>query len=249
MSELIFFHPNTNLKRNRLKVAIKPDGLEWSYGLNTANFPTYGGEVVQILSAYFDDITVTGMVRTVAEVEEIYSYFIDYMQIATQGKSLSTKSDQYDTRPIIMSYPHRGWNFQIQPKALPGFEIGRDIVAPTWQLVAAIQEPDTEFVASFLDLQANSDRALELFGKAVLTNFPDPTNNPFSDPLARAAAKTKKSDLANDFNGLLSSYLDGTFDELSANYSKPTFLSRNQGDQRNTGPAQVKAKVKANARG
>jgi hypothetical protein len=42
-------------------------GLErvaWGYTLNTANFPTYAGEVVQILSCYVEDLEITGVVQT-----------------------------------------------------------------------------------------------------------------------------------------------------------------------------------------
>ena len=42
--KLKFSHP----KMDDLFVPVKPNEISWSYGLNTANYSTYGGEVIQI---------------------------------------------------------------------------------------------------------------------------------------------------------------------------------------------------------
>jgi hypothetical protein len=61
MDNLIFEHPSAE---GPLSVHVNPNQIEWSYGLNTANYPTYGGEVIQILSTFIDDMTVQGNVTT-----------------------------------------------------------------------------------------------------------------------------------------------------------------------------------------
>ena len=54
---LVFRHPSL---RRRLYVTHGATEIRWSYNLNTVTTPTYGGEVVQILSAYVGPMTITG---------------------------------------------------------------------------------------------------------------------------------------------------------------------------------------------
>lgn len=168
MAQVTFTHPRLAL--TPLEISVNPDQVTWAYGLNTMSYPTYGGEVVQILSVYFDDMTLTGTVSTYAEMEVIYGWFIAYMQYATQGRD----NPSYDQHPVTFSYPERAWQFNIWPKALPGFRYGRDVVAPTWSLVAAVSETsDSDTTLSLTDLvkqAAIADTAkgdVALFGKAT----------------------------------------------------------------------------------
>ena len=87
-TQLLFHHELVN-NGVPLVVTTGLDEIAWAYALNTATFPTYGGEVVQILSVYIDDMEVEGTVRTYAEAEAIYSFFMKYFTIATQGTSSS----------------------------------------------------------------------------------------------------------------------------------------------------------------
>lgn len=227
---------------NVLTVEVKPDQISWSYGLNTANYPTYGGEVVQILSCYFDDLTVIGQVGTYEDIEIIYGWFIDYMQAATQGEA---GKGSFDTSPVIMTYKPRGWKFRLYPKSLPGFKYGRDVVAPTWKLVAAIAEPGQAFKNAVYDRLPEIYRETGLtFGRATMAQFADPFDDPFSGPTDEAYKKDKLrgayGELADTFNNLIPSYLEGDFEDLSASYSKPTFLAGGVRDGKNTGTNRAK---------
>lgn len=132
------------------------DDAEWAYGLNTQTFATYGGEVVQILSVYIDDLTLMGTVTTYEQMEAIYKYFTSYLQIATQGKKKnpnigeSTVGQAYNLTPVHMSYPARGWLFYLYPKEVPGFRYAIDAVAPSWSVKSFVVD-DTPDLALFKD--------------------------------------------------------------------------------------------------
>lgn len=233
MAKIQFHHPDVPTD---LFVAVKPNQIEWDYGLNVANFPTYGGEVVQILSAYIEDMTITGNVRTYEEIEEIYSWFIKYIQLATVGE---TGTGRYNVKPVTMSYFERGWTFNIYPTGMPGFKYGRDIVAPEWKLTAAVVDPAQDLVDQIVgtaaEEAASGGSGVELFGSATGEIGFEP-HNPFSDPeggTGELGEKNSKRFLkgqsvsggfkkpADVYNELLPAYLEGNFEDLTADYSKP----------------------------
>lgn len=67
--QLEFYHPEVGY----LRVNTGADRMAWGYSLNTAVYPTYAGEVVQILSCYIDNLEITGSIQTYADLEEIYT--------------------------------------------------------------------------------------------------------------------------------------------------------------------------------
>lgn len=226
--ELIFQHPSSKFPDNELIVKTKPDQVTWSYGLNTANYPTYGGEVVQILSCYIEDLTITGASRNYKELERIYSYFIDYIQIATQGRK---GHGSFDPRPMTMYYPERNWTFKIHPKAVPAFRYGRDVVVPQWTMTAAVADPDQDLVAKIMtksQLDATrSNGQISLFGKVtgeIGFEAADPFRTPFVDGKTNntdvAKAKALKG-LGDSFNNLIPAWLKGDFGDISQEYSRP----------------------------
>lgn len=230
MSEVVFTHPDIDLPS--LRVAVKPDSIFWSYGLNTANYPTYGGEVVQILSVYFDDLEITGMIQGYPELEKIYRWFIRYFQLATQGNS---GRGSYNTDPVIMNYPERQWSFRLYPKSLPGFKYGRDVVVPQWKVVAAVDEPNAHSPGSLSSLIISDttqkfieSEGIQLFGKATAEigfNRTDPFSGYTPQDYKKGTVRDAYGKLADSYTKtFLPSYLTGDFKDLTADYSKPMFL-------------------------
>lgn len=263
-AQIVFSHPRSP---EPLNVWVKPNAVQWSYGLNTANYPTYGGEVIQILSVFIDDMTITGNTRSYREMENIFRWFTNYIQRATQGTT-GQGADGYDSNPVKMTYPERGWQFEIIPKALPSFKYGRDLTVPEWTMQAAVVEPQwgisdssmKELQGAILDSQGLNSQFLkgegiELFGKATInssaaaagydTAFNFNPDDPFSGPTEAQYKKDKLrgayGELADTYNKLIPAYLESDFSDLSADYSKPAFLNRGKGgDGENTGTKKAK---------
>lgn len=229
--EVQFYHPV--VVPTHLTINTKPDQIVWNYGLNVQKFPTYGGEVVQILSVFFDDMTIAGTVATYAQMEEIYAWFIQYMQVATQG---NTSTKHYNQQPVTFRYPERDWTFQIWPKSLPGFRYGRDVVAPTWSLVAAVKEPDAVLahqITAYSAKAAATQADFQLFGKATVDfgTTADLLHNPWASPdadptingkttMASFLSQQTKS-LADTFSHWVSDYSNGSLPPaLTQNVSK-----------------------------
>lgn len=247
---LTFSHPKMSPD---LVVPVKPNEISWSYGLNTANYPTYGGEVIQILSCYIEDMKVTGHIRNYRELENVYSWFIDYIQKATQG-------GHFNPIPVTMTYPHRGWQFQITPKAMPTFKYGRDVVAPEWTMTAAVVDPaQDDFKQAVMDQAAQSlvetEGKLKLFG-TVTGDIGFVQDDPFRSPDAGNSQTNQKNlqqggdrsdfnQVADFYNKLIPAYLQGDFSDLAADYSKPTF-TQNPNPGVNKGVQDAKGVAKGN---
>jgi hypothetical protein len=181
-------------------------------------------------------MTITGNVETYRQVEDIYSWFITYAQIATTGVG----TGKFNVQPVTMAYRERGWVFQIYPTGAPGFKYSRDTVAPEWTLQASIVDPAQEAIDAIMDhaaIEAATNKTGEpaLFGKATgEIGFIE--HNPFSDPegdegklkeinekkfLHGEKVKQGIEELADNFNKLLPAYLEGNFEDLTADYSRP----------------------------
>lgn len=255
MANLLFTHPKMS---QSLGVDVNPNQIEWSYGLNVANFPTYGGEVIQILSAFIEDMTIAGNVETYRQIEDIYSWFITYAQIATTGIG----TGKFNVQPVMMSYQERGWTFQIYPTGAPGFKYARDTVAPEWTLQASVVDPAQETINAIMDHAAieaatNASGEPALFGKATgEIGFIE--HNPFSDPEGSVGALGKKNrekflhgekvkqgveQLADNYNKLLPAYLEGNFEDLTADYSKPVTRLANEAEEKVNKEQKEKAKA------
>lgn len=201
MPPIKFSHPQISTS---LTVDTGVNDVTWSYTLNTATYPTYAGEVVQVLSTAIDNLSISGEVRSVAEMEGIYAWFLTYMQIATQG----TGGTSYSEYAVKMEYPERGWTLFIQPIALPGLHYGRDVVVPSWQLQAHILDPDKDMKDVTTDAAITNQARLAV---DPLANFNELSTfqqmsagigwretNPFSDPLGVLSADEKQ--IFPDFN-------------------------------------------------
>lgn len=176
---VLFSHPEI---ARSLVVTTGANQISWAYNLNTVSYPTYAGEVVQVLSCNIDNLQIEGEVRSYAEMEEIYRWFLEYMQKATQGQG----GINFVGSPVKMEYPHRGWTLYIKPIQLPGLRYGREVVIPTWSLSAHIEDPDPEMRALTIDNTPGAAAAgeVENFRSRITASVGYRQDNPFSDPLA-----------------------------------------------------------------
>lgn len=184
MADVLFTYPR-HTKSPTLAIDTGANRIAWSYNLNMQSFPTYGGEVVQVLSTNIDVITIQGDVRSYTEMERIYEWFLFYVQDATQGYA---GDPTYSEAPVMMQYPERGWTLAIQPISLPGLKYGRDVVVPSWQMQAHVIDPDPEMaeltISESLDAKATFRNLSADVGFRV--------GNPFSDPIATYTEEEKK---------------------------------------------------------
>ena len=245
MSLIFIDDKNTD---DRLTVDINPDQIEWEYGLNTQVIATYGGEVIQILSAYIGNMTVTGQVRTYGKAEQIFSWFVERIEAATQ------EGEFRHQRGVKMIYTEREWEFRVLPLSIGPLRYGRDIVAPEWSVNFHVVQPDQDLSAKIID-QAEEGLLAESLGVEGGVIFGSTTGNigweeddPFRSPVEfdpEGNAKKDKtrrdtynrlyksiiggedvprystSDLGDWFNNLIPSYLQGDFDDLTTDYSRP----------------------------
>lgn len=161
----------------KLVIETGANQISWSYNLNTQAYPTYGGEVVQILSTYIDTLTIVGDVPSYAKMEEIYRWFLRYLQDATQGYK---GNPGYSEKYVVMKYPVRGWELKIQPTSLPGLRYGRDVVVPQWRMEAHVVDPDPEQKELTIQAATNPEKGEFINELTADIGFRDA--NPFSDP-------------------------------------------------------------------
>lgn len=231
MPQVIFSHPAVDplMARNRtpggqslyegnriciqddgsLQIWTGPDQITWGYNLNTVTHPTYGGEVVQILSANIDDLTVGGDLRNYTMMEDIYLWFMVYMSVATQGWREAGVSG-HNEEPVTMWYPERQWQFDIRPKNLPGFRIATDVVTPKWQIVAHVVQGDAD--AEVLTLKGAIEGLSEIHAGIGYEEF-----NPFSTPSNKAKYESQSGvgAIGKDMAQTYEDFSSGNFDYLT----------------------------------
>ncbi len=212
-----FQHPQCGT----LNVRTGIDQISWGYSLNTANYPTYGGEVIQILSCYVEDLRLQGTLANYWELETVYTFFLKFIDNASaQGTR--------DETPMKFYYHHRGWQFDLFVKNAPGFKKGRDVVAPEWMIEAHMVDTagntddlkDLITTEAAIKLATNSDENFGLQGKIKFID-----ENPFSDPWTRSGPNFDQFNKVSDYyTTLLPSYLNGDFDAIFGGVgSKPAF--------------------------
>ena len=190
-SSLLFSHPLLAAEPGgsaggTLVIKTGADSVEWGYTLKTRSIPTFGGEVIQILSLLADNMTVSGVVRNYKEQGAIYWYFLNYLKLAG-GMGAVTKSLNRNQIPITFRYPARGWSFDIIITDLKKMEIGLKIVTPEWGFTAEIvSENDRYEIGNSLlsgmasVLNANSPIIKNKGTEGIIGFNPD---NPFSGAL------------------------------------------------------------------
>lgn len=189
---VIFSHPGIhdgNGNPDKLVVKTGADNIAWSYNLNTQKYQTYGGEVIQILSANIGALTIEGTVRDYTELDEIYGWFKKYI-FNLRGANINnpetiaskTSSGQ---QPVKIQYPHRGWEWDVYIREAPGYRMGRDVVAPNWKVVCEFFHPEdkedleVEIKNSFTEALTNDVAPLFILNKNGLRRI---YNDPFPLP-------------------------------------------------------------------
>ncbi|QGJ94907.1 minor tail protein [Gordonia phage RedWattleHog] len=113
-----------------LQLRTNPNSIRWTYTLNTKVEETYGGRVVQILSANMDDLVVTA---------EAGRGGWDYLyRVATFMRDMMFDQRQGGA-PGIFSYPNRGWEMTVYAVNFP-FKDNWNEVAREFTLRFKIQE-------------------------------------------------------------------------------------------------------------
>lgn len=214
-----FSHPKLRVP---LVVDTGVNEITWSYNLNVQTYPTYAGEVVQILSAFIDNISVIGDIRTYTDMERIYGWFLDYIQIATQGADPGGLSYQED--PVTMVYAERNWTIDIHPISLPGFRMATDVVVPQWQVQAAVakQPAGDDLIMVSTIAQAEAILGKDTGFLTLSGNIGFDESNPFSDPAARPAntdgamptLNQEFTALSDWYNSLVPAYLQKDFTSI-----------------------------------
>jgi hypothetical protein len=257
---LTFTHPNSYV--GTLIVENGIDQAQWAYNLNTQVYPTYGGEVVQILSVYIDDLTLGGSITTYQQAELIYAYFARYFQVATQGRSGTpniSSGDAYNLKPMRFQYPMRGWDFKLYPKSAPGFRYDVETVNPVWVMTAHIIDEHNEggglqAVKSTIQDAAvkklMSNTTLDTFGRLtdqISPNSGDPNTDPFQTfNEGDQAASKALGGLSDYYASLINGYQNGNFAGITGGVgSKPTSTSASTGA---SSGAKTKTKSKGNDR-
>lgn len=224
--QVTFWHPDVG----NLHVMTGLDNISWGYELNTANYPTYGGEVVQILSCFVDDLLLQGTLMNYREMEVLTTYFLRYLKLAA-----ADPGRRHLERPMVFEYPQRGYKFNIIVTDLPGYRKSRETVAPEWQLSAFVVDEgdDVESLKQLIIDEANIKAQIgspddEHFGLVGRIKFV--ADNPFSDPIASSGltftenAQQSLQHIGDYYSTLLPAYLNGDFDAIFANVgSKPSF--------------------------
>lgn len=245
MPTIHFSHPQAFV--GTLSIDDGIDDIRWGYNLNTATFPTYGGEVVQILSVFIDDLWMGGTLATYDQVLAVYQYFGRFMQIATQSNVPNPVPGQssYDLQPMTFTYPHRNWSFQIYPLTAPQFYYGADVIAPTWQLTAHVidDSPDLDLIKDGIQALvvtqlvngAVPDQSTGFVGQNSLTGQISPQQgNPDSDPFETydsnlGNAPALISSMADYYNSLLPSYLQNGLEQIDAGLGSTPALPSSAG--------------------
>jgi hypothetical protein len=281
-SEIIFYHPHTRIVANvsgnervpigntatpsvnyeedgsegsYLKINVRPNDINWGFSLNEAHYPTYAGEVTQILSAYIDNMEISGDIRKYLDMELIYKWFVNYMMTATQGKPgapTSSEQSSYVQDPVQFEYPHRGWQLKLRPLRAPNFEYGTDVVIPKWSIEAAVVEDEnmklttfTEAAASkaveegltHLNAEFNIQNPFNYYqgynSQAELEQFVGSSTSPLITTEPGGDLESQFEDLSNFYNTQTNKYAEGyvKLEEQSTVYSKKAEASSRSAEQ------------------
>lgn len=207
--------------KSKLNIITGANQIIWGYSLLTQVYPTYGGEVQQILGARIETLTITGQTRDNHQLEQIYDFFRAYMTVASgfgHGKA-GARSEQ----PIVFSYPARKWQFAIQVLEAPDFKIGTGLVATPWTIKAHIVPTGYDQQQLLSKIATSPLTSVLIPSTGIPVGIGYLADNPFSDAAyggldLAASGKT----IGSNFQRLIGAWSVGDFAHFAFDGSAPS---------------------------
>lgn len=125
-------HPLT-LGGYRLRV--NPSEMRWNFGMKVADQAAVSGKVIQILGVKISDLTLRGQYspdRSFGDREAWQQAERFRMWVKETSKAYA---DNPSTPPIRLTYPPRGWDFEVYIKSITPYTNRIDEISPMWELV------------------------------------------------------------------------------------------------------------------
>jgi hypothetical protein len=151
------------LENNQLVIETGADEITWGYGMNVSRTPTYGGEVVQILSMYADKLNIKGVCQNYGKQREICEFFQRYIGYVT-GSEKKVRRQGY----LQFSYPARDWNFIIMVTEAPDLMLATEVVTPEWKITAEIVSENDRYALG----KARHDQMSSVLKEVIPQNTP-----------------------------------------------------------------------------
>lgn len=124
-----------------LRFRTNPNSITWEYNLRTNIEETYGGQVVQVLSANIDNLKVTADAGRGGwpYLESVALFFRDMLYDQREGRG----------EPGVFRYPTRGWELKVYALNFPFKDSVQDVLKE-FTLNFRVQEDVTGIVSSSL---------------------------------------------------------------------------------------------------
>lgn len=114
---------------------VNPNEMRWNFKMKVADQAAVGGKVIQILGVTMSDITLRGQFsrdksmgdRDATDAAERFR--LRMRNIAARSMDDSTSA------PVRLTYPPRGWDFEVYVKSITPVDLSVETFAPLWELV------------------------------------------------------------------------------------------------------------------
>jgi hypothetical protein len=115
---------------------VNPNEMRWNFGMKVADQAAVGGKVIQILGVKMSDLTLTGQFtpdwsKGDKEAWQQAERFRQWVKVEARKYASDAT-----TPPLRLTYPPRGWDFNVYIKSLSPYENSIPGLADLrWQLV------------------------------------------------------------------------------------------------------------------
>lgn len=123
---------NTKATLGTYTFPFNPDSVIWAYNTNTNETFTKGGKVIQILSCFVDQFTVTG---------ELGSGGYEEMRKFEQAFVTMALAQQQTGKSVRFSVPSRSWDFSVFLKTLPSIKFTRETTSVPYSITLVLETP------------------------------------------------------------------------------------------------------------